>query len=198
MQLFHAAGAAHGIDATNLTAAASKAGQLNRWMAGPGGDDRSMSPFASKATMAVDQLAVDNQATADAGTENDSEDNAMATPGANSGFRQDATVSIIGNQYRHPERGFEIPPQPPAVDAGHVGDHGPLSFGINNAGNRYGDASRRASSLGYHRFKGGNEGSKVARWCRAAWKGTDVVNRVGEGALYGGTAYVEADDHEAT
>ncbi len=56
-----------------------------------------MAPFARKAACAVDQLAINDEAAANAGAQDHAKDDTMATPGADAGFCQNKTIGIIGN-----------------------------------------------------------------------------------------------------
>src|SRR5690606_38311587 len=86
MQLFEAARAAHGIDAPGAAAAAGEMGNVGRRIAGGGGEDGGVAPFAGIAAPAVGETAFDDEATADAGAENDAEDHIVPLPRPEPGF----------------------------------------------------------------------------------------------------------------
>jgi hypothetical protein len=107
-----------------------------------------MAPFAGKAAGLVDQPSVGDHAAADAGTEDGAEDDAMAAAGAETGFGHGEAIRIIGDEHRNAELSFEIGGQISPVDAGNVGAGQALRVGIDDAGDRKGDAHRLFAGLG--------------------------------------------------
>ena len=105
VQPLHAAGAADGVDAAALAAAAGKPRDVDRRVADPACQDRSVAPFAGEAAGTVEEAAIDDHAAADAGAEDDAEDDAVATAGADAGFGKGEAVGVVGDQHRAAERG---------------------------------------------------------------------------------------------
>ncbi|MND32795.1 hypothetical protein D3C80_233740 [compost metagenome] len=95
MQLFHAAGAADGINATGEAAAALKTRQRYRRIAGQGCGHRPVAPFAGETAIAVDEPAIDDQPAADTRPEDDAEDDTMALSGADFRFGYHETIGIV-------------------------------------------------------------------------------------------------------
>ena len=164
MQPFHAAGAADGVDAAALAAAAGKPGDVDRRIAGPAGQDRAVAPFAGEATGAFHEPAVNDHPAADTGAQDDAEDHPMAAPGADGGLGQRETIGVVGHQHRPSERGGEIVGQPPSVDARNVGDLDPAACRIDDAGD--GNRERRRRLTGFV----GEFGERVA-------EGVEVIGR---------------------
>ena len=150
-----------------------------------------MTPFAGKTAGLVDEAPVGDKAAADAGAEDGAEDDAVAAAGAEAGFGHGKTVGVVGDQYGQAEFGFEVGCEPTFVDAGNVGADQPLRIGIDDAGDRKGDAARLFAGLGDDGAQRLDESGEIILRRRTAAEGNDIRLGAGDAALDGGAADVE-------
>ena len=79
-----------------------------------------MAPLAGDGVDALDELAVDDDAAADAGAEDGAEHHRRALAGAVDGFRERETVGVVGDAHRATEGGGQVAAQVAAVQPGGV------------------------------------------------------------------------------
>ena len=82
---------------------------------------RIVSPFAADGIGTGQQPAVHDDATADAGTENNSEYDRRAPPGSIDGFRQGKAIGVVGQSYLAVEQRLQIALQGLTVESPGVG-----------------------------------------------------------------------------
>ncbi|MNL14967.1 hypothetical protein D3C87_1359290 [compost metagenome] len=108
MQLFHAARAADRVDTAGKAATAFESRQRYRWIAGQCRGHWPMSPLASEAAVAVDELAVNHQPAADTCSKDNAEDDAMSLSGADFRFGDHETIRIVRNDNGKVQGFFQI------------------------------------------------------------------------------------------
>ncbi len=109
---------------------------------------RGMPPFTGNGVGAAEHLAIDDDAAADAGSQNHAKDRCGAGGGAIGGFGQRQAVGIVGQPDRAIECAFEVLLQRLAVEAGGVGVLDPAGGRGNRAGGADADGAAGAQ-LGF-------------------------------------------------
>lgn len=194
VQSLQPACAADRVQAPGLAAAARQAWNGLRRRAGKLRGYGSVAPFAGEAARPADQLAANDQAAADAGTQDQAEHVGMAAAGAGLRFRKCKAVGVIDDPDRQVERVGQVGSQRAAVDAGDVGAFDAASVRIDDAGNRNGDAARRTSGVDQRAHRGRERGEVVGGRGHPLQVADPALGRR-NGAFDGAAADIETGNH---
>ncbi len=136
-----APGAANGVDAAGLSAAAGESRV---------GDDRTVSPFAGQPAGAEDQLSVDHQSAADPGSQNDPEDDAGPLAGASPGLGEGEGVGVVDHHHPAAQGRLQVCGGVASVETRHVGANNEPRVGIDHPGK--GQGHRRVGGRSFGHF----------------------------------------------
>jgi hypothetical protein len=152
-------------------------------------------PFSGEAAGPLEKVAIHHHAAADAGTEDDAEDDPIAAPGADNGFGKREAIGVVGHQHGPAERGREIGGQLAPVDARDVGAFDPARLGIDHAGDGDGERRCRLASGRCEVGKHPAEGGEVAGRCIVLADGSQIFGRARQRRLDRRSANVETNGH---